>query len=118
MYEDPILNNKFIQKKGILNIYKHKLVSRKFDRNPFKNFVLISYFLFYRISLELGISMMTTYESGVFFIIIILMLFSFINQGSRLVFRAGKNLIHFILEIIWIYKNIEEIKKLKLDNFD
>ncbi len=107
------IESDFITKKGTLNVYKHKLISREFTKNPIKDFILITYFLFYRISLELGISLMTTTESFIFTAIILLMLFSFINQGSRLLFQVFKRLILFVLEIIWIVKNIEKIRKLK-----
>lgn len=104
--------DKFIRNKSKLNILKHMLLQKKVTHSVVKNFFLMIYFLYFRISLELGTAMMTRLEAFIVNGIFTLILLATIDQGSRFLFSALVKLLGLIKEILWIYQNIEEVRKL------
>lgn len=104
--------DKFVKDDSTFNIFKHMLMQKKVTNSSIKNFFMMIYFLYYRISLELGICMLSTIETIIVNFFLLLILFSSINQGSRLVFEALKKLAKATSECIWIYRNLDEIKQL------
>lgn len=108
--------DKFIRDKSATNTLKHMLLQRKATRSLFKNFILIIYFLYFRLSLEMGTAMLTTYEACIVNGVFVLIVIAVIDQGSRFLFSAIVKLFYFSKEIFWIYRNIDSIRKLKLDH--
>jgi len=95
------------------NIFKHMLIRKQIFSNHAKNFVLMVYYLFYRISIEIGISVMTRAEAIAFISINSLIVFSVINQVARFLYDGSKWIYCIISKIVWIYYNIESIEEKK-----
>lgn len=104
---------KHVRNTSILNIYKHMILQRVITPSTYKNFLLMIYFLYYRITLEFGISMLNRSEKLIVIVVFALMLFSFLNLWSRIIANVLKRVLVFTSDIIWIYKHIDEIKRLR-----
>lgn len=108
---EKYIPNEFVKSRGVFNIYKHMLMQKKVTHSSINNFLLMIYFLYYRISLNLGIIDLTMTESVIVNIILCLILYSMINQVSWFMFRFVKHTLVFVSEIWWIYSNIDEIRR-------
>ena len=105
--------DKYIRNRTFCNILKHMLLQKKATKSLFKNFILIIYFLYFRLSLELGTAMLTVYEAFIVNGIFLLILIAVIDQGSRFLHSAVIKTFYISKELFWIYQNIEKIRKLK-----
>lgn len=77
--------------------------------SPLRNFFLIVYLLYYRYTVEFGISVMTFAEAAVVNTLAVLIIFSSINQGSRLIFYSCKWLIRLARVMIWAFRHMDKI---------
>ncbi|ELA41545.1 uncharacterized protein VICG_01409 [Vittaforma corneae ATCC 50505] len=105
--------DKTIKNKGMLNVYKHMLMQKKVTNSSLKNFLMIIYFLYYRISLELGLGELTTTEAVIVDIFLLMIVFSLVNQGSRFIFGMLVKSINFVREALWIYQHLEQIREMR-----
>lgn len=108
---EKFIPNKFVKSKGVFSIYKHMLMQKKVTSSSINNFLLMIYFLYYRISLNLGLIDLTTTECVIVNTILCLILYSMINQVSWFMFKFVKHTVIVVSEIWWIYSNIDEIRK-------
>lgn len=104
--------NKLVKNTSIFNVYKHMIMKKKASNSTFKNFLLVIYFLYYRISIELGLCMLNNTEKLILTTIGLLIIFSIINQGSRIIFLLTKRISRLAVELIWIYRHYDLIKDL------
>lgn len=108
---DTPVNRRMIRNRSMLNIFKHMLAKKEVYSNPVKNFCLVIYLLLYRISLELGISLLTPAESVVVSALYLMIIFSAVNQGSRILFAVLTKAFYIVADIVWIYMNLDEIRR-------
>jgi hypothetical protein len=108
---DSAVDGKMIRNKSMLNIFKHMLVKKEVYSNPAKNFCLMIYLLLYRISLEIGISVLTPTEAVIMSVLYLVVIFSAVNQGSRVLFTVLKKACCLAADMLWIYMNLDEIKR-------
>lgn len=105
--------DKTVRNKGMFSIYKHMLMQKKVTSSPLKNFLMIVYFLYYRISLELGLCELTTTEAVIVDIFLLLIVFSLVNQGSRFIFGVFRKSMNFVWEAFWVYQHLDQIRKMR-----
>lgn len=103
---------KTAKNKSIFNVFKHMLMQKKVTNSILKNFFIMIYFMYYRISLEFGLVELSIPETIIVNSILLLILFSLLNQGSRFIYSILKVLYNFTVEMIWIYKNLDKIRKI------
>lgn len=103
------------RKRGVFTVYKHMLMQKKRMNSTFKNFLMLVYFLCYRISVELGTCELTWTENVIVTIFLVMVVFSLINQGARLICYIFTILSRITVEAFWIYTHIEEARKLMKD---
>lgn len=109
---DSVVDVKTIRNKSMLNVFKHMLIKKEVYSNPAKNFCLMIYLLLYRISLEIGISILNPPEAVVVSTLYLIVIFSAVNQGSRLLFTTLKRMYYLTTDMVWIYSNLEKIKRI------
>jgi len=102
-----------VRRKSTLTVYRHMLMRKKAMHSTLKNFLMIVYFLYYRASVELGTCELTMTENFIVLIFLGMMLFSLVNQGSRLIYWIVTRLISAAVEIFWIYRHIDEIRRMR-----
>lgn len=98
--------------RSILNTFKHRLARREVYGSYAKDFCLMTYLLLYRISLELGISILTPAEAVVVSILYLVIAFSVVNQGTRLLLTVLKSAYCLAVDMAWIYMNLDRIRSI------
>ena len=79
------------------------------SNSPVRNFVLIIYLLYFRYTVEFGISLLSYPEAFITNVILCIFFFSMVNQGSRLVFNIVLFLIRFVKVMVWALKNMDKV---------
>lgn len=110
---DEFKADKNIRNRSKLNILKHMLLQKKATTSLFRNFILIIYFMYFRITLELGTAMLSTYEAFFANGFFVLILIACIDQGTRFLFSLLIKFWGIAKELFWIYQNIERIRQMK-----
>jgi hypothetical protein len=108
--------DKFIRNMDKTNIFKHMLMQKKVTRSVLKNFFLMIYFLYLRLSLELGTAMLSRTEAFIVNIFYLFIFLAVIEQFSRYIFSILAKMPGLFMEILWIYKNIDLIRKMERKN--
>lgn len=105
--------DKYIRNRTKRNILKHMLLQKKATKSLFRNFILIIYFMYFRITLELGTAMLSGYEALFVNGFFVLILIACIDQGTRFLLSMLIKFCAIAKELFWIYQNIERIRELK-----
>lgn len=107
---DSIPDRRTIGGRSIFNTSKHMLSRKEVYGNQAKDFCLMIYLFLYRISLEIGISILTPVEAVVMSALYLVIAFSVINQGAKLLFTILHSVYSLTTDIVWIYTNLDRIK--------
>lgn len=100
-------NNKNRTKLPWKNLPKFLITPQKLDRSVFKNFFLLIYLLYFRYTVEFGISVLTYPEAIAVNTILGFLLFSIVNQGSRFIFNAVIFLYKLARVVWWAYYHVD-----------
>lgn len=111
--DDFVINTKLIRDTSRFNIYKHRLMEKKATRSSKENFFIMIYFLYFKLSLILGTAILTKTEAWIVNMLILLIVMASVDQISRYLYCSLCDLIRTASDLLWIYLNIDKIRKLK-----
>lgn len=88
---------------------KLMLMKRPPSKFAIKNFFLVVYLLYYRYTVEFGISMMTFTETAIVNAVVAFLIYAVWKQGVSLLFHTLKFLWRVFKCAYWVYCHIDEI---------
>lgn len=92
------------------SIPKYLTTAKRPKNSPLKSFFLMIYLLYFRYTVELGISVLTYPEALIVNSLLGFLIFSVVNQGSRFIFNVFIWTWKLIKVFYWAYDNLGDEK--------